>query len=135
MGFSVVASPDYFAQRTLPKVPADLLTHDCIRHRMPSGKLLRWEFERHGQQIVLDVTGRLSLNVLRLMVQAALDGVGIAYAFTQDVGDHIAEGRLIPCLEDWLQDFDGMCLYYPSRRNLSAGMRAFIDLVKLDAGQ
>jgi hypothetical protein len=28
-----------------------------------------------------------------------------------------------------------MCLYYPSRRNLSSGMRAFIDLVKLVAGQ
>jgi len=135
VGFSVVASPGYFAQRTLPKVPADLLAHDCIRHRMPSGKLLHWEFERHGQQIVLDVTGRLSLNVPRLMVQAALDGIGIAYAFTQDIGDHVAEGRLIPCLEDWLQDFDGMCLYYPSRRNLSAGMRAFVDLVRLDASQ
>jgi len=135
MGFSVVASPDYFAQRTLPKVPADLLAHDCIRYRMPSGKLLHWEFERHGEEIVLDVAGRLSLNEPRLMVQAALDGIGIAYAFTQDVRDHIAEGRLIASVGDWLQDFDGMCLYYPSRRNLSAGMRAFVDLVKRDAGE
>jgi DNA-binding transcriptional LysR family regulator len=135
MGFSVVASPDYFAQRTVPKVPADLLAHNCIRYRMPSGKLLRWEFERHGQQIVLDVKGRLSLNEPRLMVQAALDGVGVAYAFKQDVGDYIAKGRLIPCLEDWLQDFDGMCLYYPGRRNLSAGMRVFVDLVKHAATQ
>lgn len=135
MGFSVVASPAYFAQRSLPKVPADLLAHDCIRYRMPSGKLLRWEFDRRGEEIVLDVPGRLSLNEPRLMVQAALEGIGVAYAFTQDVCDHIAEGRLIASLEDWLQDFDGMCLYYPSRRNLSAGMRAFIDLVKLAGGQ
>jgi len=135
MGFAVVASPAYFAQRSLPKVPADLFSHDCIRYRMPSGKLLRWEFDRRGEEIVLDVPGRLSLNEPRLMVQAALEGIGVAYAFKQDVRDHIAEGRLIASLEDWLQDFDGMCLYYPSRRNLSSGMRAFIDLVKLVAGQ
>jgi DNA-binding transcriptional LysR family regulator len=47
--FLVVATPDYFATHGKPETPSDLARHNCIRLRLPSGVIMRWEFERHGE--------------------------------------------------------------------------------------
>lgn len=39
--------------------------------------------------------------------------------------DDIAAGRLVRLLSDWTPPFPGLCLYYPGRRNPSAGLTAF----------
>jgi len=33
-------------------------------------------------------------------------------------------------LDDWTHHFPGICLFYPSRRNVPAGLRALIDLIR-----
>ena len=83
--FVAVASPAYLMSHPPPKVPDDLRNHDCIRVRMPSGKLHRWEFEYRGRSIVVDVPGSLTLDHLGLMVEAAADGLGIAYVPDRDL--------------------------------------------------
>ena len=45
----------------------------------------------------------------------------------------IEAGLLLPVLEDWSPEFPGLCLYYPSRGNIPARLRAFIDLVRQQA--
>jgi DNA-binding transcriptional LysR family regulator len=62
------------------------------------------------------------------MVRAALDGVGLALAFEGHVAALIAERRLVRVLEDWCPAFPGFYLYYPSRRQVPAGLRAFIEM-------
>ncbi|WGF87186.1 LysR family transcriptional regulator [Marinivivus vitaminiproducens] len=126
----VVGSPAYFAERPKPETPDDLTAHACIRHRMPSGKLFRWEFERHGQEMAVDVGGPITLDQLDLMVEAALGGVGLAYVFESMVREHLADGRLVAVLEDWCPPFPGLYLYYPGRRHVPAALRAFIDVIK-----
>ncbi|MET0904743.1 MAG: LysR family transcriptional regulator, partial [Tardiphaga sp.] len=64
--FVAVASPAYLKGRTLPQTPDDLKQHACIRFRMPSGKLYRWEFEKHGQEMAIDVPGALTLDHVEL---------------------------------------------------------------------
>jgi DNA-binding transcriptional LysR family regulator len=49
IAFVCVASPAYLDGAGEPKTPEDLQHHRCIGHRMPSGKLYRWEFEQAGQ--------------------------------------------------------------------------------------
>ena len=56
----VVGAPSYFANRPRPIAPADLMDHECIRARHSSGALYRWEFERHGEAIRIDVPGSLT---------------------------------------------------------------------------
>ena len=127
---AVIGSPQYLQGRSLPLTPADLLAHECIRTRLPSGKPYRWEFARHGQEMALDVRGRLTLDSYTLAIEAALAGTGLAYTAHWFVREHLAQGTLVRVLEDWTPVFPGLRLYYPRHRHVPAGLRAFIALVR-----
>jgi DNA-binding transcriptional LysR family regulator len=77
--FLAVASPGYLDGRTPPATPDNLRNHRCIRQRLPSGKRYRWEFSKQGEELSIDVPGALTLDDSDLMVEAAADGLGIAY--------------------------------------------------------
>jgi DNA-binding transcriptional LysR family regulator len=126
----VVGSPGYFNVHGRPKTPTDLTKHRCIRARMASGVIYRWEFEKRGESVALDVPGALTLDESDLMLQAALAGEGLAYLSDFATADHVACGRLERVLEDWSPAYPGLCLYYPSRRNVPAKLKAFIELVR-----
>jgi DNA-binding transcriptional LysR family regulator len=126
----VVGSPAYFADRARPKVPADLLQHRCIRARMASGKLYRWEFERRGQSILIDAPGILTLDETSLMLDAAVGGAGLSYLSERSVAQDLEAGRLIKVLEDWTPAYPGLSLYFAGRRHVPAKLRALIDLAQ-----
>lgn len=128
--FAAVASPAYLAAHGYPQVPQDLFQHDCICFRFESGLIYRWEFERHGIVEAIDVKGPLTLTDQILMVDAAIDGVGIAFVPDFLVIDPIKDGVLKRVLEDWCPTFPGVCLYYPGHRHVSAGLRALINAIK-----
>lgn len=127
---AVVATPGYLALHPRPQTPADLLAHDCIRVRLPDRSLLRWPFARGAEAFQLDVPGRLTLDVADLARAAVLSGFGIGYLQEPDVRDAIADGRLIRLLEDWTPPGSALSLYYPGRKNTSAGFRAFIEMAR-----
>ena len=131
--FLVVGSPAYFAGRTMPKSPDDLLAHTCIRSRLPSGAWYRWEFARRGEERSVDIDGPLGFDNHHLMIAAALDGMGLIWTNEWSVAPHLSSGRLVAVLEDWSPRFDGLGVYYPVHRHMTAGLRAFIDLVKARA--
>ncbi|WP_158915207.1 LysR family transcriptional regulator [Caulobacter sp. S45] len=126
----LVAAPTYLAGLPPPETPHDLGRYDCIRMRLPGGAIYRWEFEREGEEVVIDVTGRLTLDEATLIREAALAGLGVAYMSEWDVADDVAAGRLVQLLKDWTPPFPGICLYYPGRRHVPAGLRALIDLIR-----
>ena len=128
--FVAVASPAYLAGRTLPLVPDDLHGHRCIRFRLPSGKRYRWDFERHGHEVAIDVPGALTLDDPGLMVEAALNGLGIVYVFERQVINQLTDGTLLSVLGDWCPPLPGLCLYYSGHRHVPAGLRAFIEVIK-----
>ncbi len=125
-----VASPRYFARHKRPQTPDDLKSHECIRVRLPNGKLFAWEFERRGQTLEIEVPGTLILNQEGLMIAAALAGLGIAYVFESSVRDELKARRLTRVLDDWCPGFPGAFLYYPGNRNVPSALRAFVDTVK-----
>jgi DNA-binding transcriptional LysR family regulator len=130
--FSVVGSPNYFATRNTPVVPADLRNHTCIRYRYPSGAIYNWQFERDGEAVDVEVDGPVTLDDQHLMVEAALQGCGLAYVWENWAEPHLKRGALIRCLDDWCAPDDGLFLYYPSRRHVSAGLRALIDRLRVE---
>lgn len=128
--YAVVASPGYLDTHGQPNAPSDLLTHPCLRVRLPNGALFRWQFEKDGQPYQIDVTGPLTLDEFSLSRMAVLEDMGIGFFMEPDVRDDLAAGRLVRLLEDWTPPLQPLCLYYPSRRNPSAAFRAFIDMAR-----
>ena len=124
-----LASPDYLARRGEPKTPADLHQHACINWRFPgSGRIYRWEFEKKGKKLDMAVAGPLTANHQDVVIEAALQGLGILYAYDDDrVDEAIARGRLKRILADWSLTSPGLYLYYSNRRHPQPALRAFID--------
>lgn len=124
-----VASPDYLARQGTPKSPAELHKHACINWRLQmDGRLYRWEFEKRGKRLEVAVNGPLVTNHADMGVAAALNGLGIAYAFEREaVGELLAQGRLVQVLGDWSISRPGLFLYYPNRQHRPAALGAFID--------
>jgi DNA-binding transcriptional LysR family regulator len=128
--FAVVGSPAYFSEHKRPRTPADLAAHRCIRSRMPSGSIYQWEFERHGQTVRIDGDGALTLDEPGMMLAAARAGLGLAYLTEWNVRADLVAGTLVRVLEEWTPPLDGLCLYYPGRRHVPAGLRALIDMIR-----
>jgi len=126
-----VAAPSYMGRAPPPMTPRDLHAHDCIRHRSAwDGAIHPWEFAKGDDRLEITVDGRLVVNDTQLLLSAAVDGIGIAYVPQRSAQAHLAEGRLMPMLEDWSIWRSGVFLYYPSRRQVPAPLRAFIDFVR-----
>jgi DNA-binding transcriptional LysR family regulator len=127
---AAVGAPSYFKTAPTPRHPRDLPAHRCIRFRFASGVLYCWEFARDGEEIEIAAPGPLILDEDHLIVQAAIDGAGLAFVFEDYVRAPLADDRLIRVLEDWCPSFDGFFVYYPSRRQVRPALRAFVDFFR-----
>lgn len=127
----VVGSPDYLARHPAPGTPRDLTDHACINLRLPTrGGLYAWEFEKDGRPVNVRVDGQLVFNDLGLKLDAAMAGLGLAFVMADDAAGPIADGRLVPVLEDWCPPFPGYHLYYPSRRPPTVAFQLLIDALR-----
>lgn len=128
---AAVATPEYFSRHAPPRTPQDLTAHRCINLRFPTlGGLYAWEFERRDKQMKVRVTGQVTLNSTPHIVQAALEGLGIAYLPEEEFAPHLEEGRLQRVLEDWCPPFEGYYLYYPHRRQPSPAFSLVVDALR-----
>lgn len=131
---AVAASPGYQAGRSLPATPQELTEHRCVNLRLPThGGLYAWDFEKDGRALSVRVNGQTVFNNTFLMLQAALDGMGLAYVPYDLVKPHIEAGRLAPVLEDWWPVFPGYHLYYANRRQLSPALALVIEALRYRA--
>ena len=132
--FAVAGTPAYFAAHGTPAHPNDLRAHRCIRTRLPGGGLYPWEFERGTEKIVVQPAGQLTLDNHHLMIDAALRGAGLLWTSVWGLRDALTDGSLVTVLDDWSPPSAPMQLYYPSHRHVSAGMAAFLALLR-EVGQ
>ena len=128
---AVVATPDHWAGAAPVGHPGDLMGHRCINYRMVrANRIYAWEFERDGQALEVQAPGPLTFNEPELMLQAALDGLGVAYLLEHEVQTHLDGGRLARRLDNWTPPFPGFHIYYSSRRQMRPVMAAFLGLVR-----
>ncbi len=126
-----VASPAYLDAHGVPEHPQDLVQHVCINMRHETaGGLYAWEFEKDGQELRVRVNGQLTFNNSYAMIDAAVNGYGIAYVPDNIVERHIASGLVVQVLDDWSPFFDGYFLYYPSRRQNLPAFKVIVDALR-----
>jgi DNA-binding transcriptional LysR family regulator len=131
MRMAAVASPAYFSTRRPPRTPHDLAAHNCINLRFPTrGGLYAREFEKAGRALNVRLEGQLIVNEIALALQAALDGLGIAYLPEDYVQADTKAGRLTRVLESWCPPFPGYHLYYPSRRHQSPAFTLLVEALR-----
>lgn len=127
----VVGSPSYFERSAPVETPYDLTARACvnIRHRA-SGAIYAWEFEKDGKGFTVKVPGQLVFNSSLHVLNAAVDGIGLAYVPDYMAEPYLADGRLVQILPEWCPYFSGFHLYYPNRRHASPAFSAFVEAVR-----
>lgn len=131
MRMAVVGAPSYFEKRPPPRMPQDLTVHDCVNLRTPThGGLYPWEFDKDGREFRVRVEGQLVFNNSGLMLNAALDGLGLAYLPEAQVQPYLDDGQLVRVLASWCQPFSGYHIYYPSRRQPSPAFALLVDALR-----
>ena len=131
MRIAVVGAPSYFATRSPPRTPRELIGHSCINMRLLArGGLYAWEFEKGKRQLRVHVEGQLVFNSTAPMLNAALAGFGLAYLPEDMARPHLGRGRLKRVLEDWCPPFSGYHLYYPSRRQPTPAFALLVEALR-----
>ncbi len=131
---AIVGSPGFLATHGVPQHPRELAEHPCIGYRRRSLDVIsRWEFTESGRDFSVSVGGRVTFDDADGMVDAALQGLGLAYVMESQVSDYIGQGRLVRVLERYCTPFPGLYLYYPSRAQIAPKIQAFVDFFKAPA--
>lgn len=131
MRMAVVGAPAYFAKRPKPTHPQDLTDHNCLNLRLPtSGGLYSWEFAKGQRKMNVRVDGQLAFNNAGMILNAALEGFGLACLLEDFVRPAIKEGALVRVLSDWCPPFPGYHLYYPSRRQLTPAFALVVQALR-----
>ncbi len=124
----VVGAPSYLARAGVAKRPRDLLQHACIRQRVfAADRLLEWTLRNGKERATIDVKAALVLDDMRSVLDAARSGTGLAYLFEQFAARDLESGVLQRVLPSYALVREAFFLYFPSRRNLPAKLRVFVD--------
>jgi len=130
VGRYLCASPDYLDRRGVPKTLDDLSNHDTVEMPGVDGRARRWAFKRGGEERAVETHPRLSVNdpltIHRMVVRGA--GIGVISGYL--CAPEISAGRLVRLFPDWKLDSVDVSIVYPSRRDLSPVVRAFVDFMK-----
>ncbi|WP_236585716.1 LysR substrate-binding domain-containing protein, partial [Bordetella pseudohinzii] len=105
----------------------ELSRHRCVNFLFASGRVYEWEFKIDGQIRKFAPPAMLTFNDADLVLQAVLDGHGIAQMAGYQVCEHLRAGRLASFLPQYAPDDRGHYLCFLSRQHLPARMRLFID--------
>jgi DNA-binding transcriptional LysR family regulator len=124
----LAASPGYLARHGFPRTLDDLQKHKLLIY-VHANNPNELRFTRGTEQRSVSVHGLLETNDGQIVRAAALDGMGILVQPSYIIYDDIVAGRLVPVLDDWDLPHLTINLAYPSRKHLSAKVRAFIDFM------
>jgi len=123
------ASPDYLARHGTPKVPQDLAKHRCLTYSYLSVRDI-WRFrDAAGAEHTVRIAGPVNANNGRFLAALAASGMAISLEPDFIVGDELQSGRLVALLPGFRPATAPIHAVYPSRRHLSAKVRAFVDFI------
>jgi DNA-binding transcriptional LysR family regulator len=128
---AIVGAPGYLDRQPRPKVPQDLIHHQCINLRLgASRENAPWRFKKGEREPHVRVDGSVAFNSLEMIREAALDGFGLGYLPRDSVQGDLDEGRLVSVLADWCPPLPAYHLYYPSRRQQLPAFSLLVEALR-----
>lgn len=125
----VAASPDYIRRFGAPCRPEELVEHECLKFNMKRA-LNEWPFLIDGAVQSVQLGGKYTANNGETIRHLALSGVGIARLAWFQIGHDVAEGRLVPLLEEFHpNDIQGVYAIFFGHRFVSSRVRSFVDFL------
>lgn len=124
-----VAAPSYLRKYGTPKHPSELNQHKAITYSYQKNPKL-WEYNSNdGEMIKVEVDSVFAANSPEMEMSMCLEGIGITRLPEEHTREAIATGRLVELFSDFPKHKIDLCLVYPSRKHMSAKVRAFIDFM------
>jgi LysR family transcriptional regulator, transcriptional activator for dmlA len=129
------ASPAYLAKHGTPRVPNDLIRHNCIGIRQGEEAYGVWRLSsgrgKAATSETIKTRGNLTTNDGEIAVNWALDGHGILMRAEWDIERYLKNGRLVQVLPQYYTPDADIHAVYPQRHQLAARVRAFVDFMAL----
>jgi DNA-binding transcriptional LysR family regulator len=119
----VCASPGYLAERGTPKIPQDLLKHECVTFAglADAGS---WTFRDHE---AVRVRSRLTTSTAEAAIDATLAGIGVTCTLSYQIAESVKAGRLVVVLRKFEPAPLPVSLLYVHESRITAKLRAFVD--------
>jgi DNA-binding transcriptional LysR family regulator len=134
----LVASPKYIRQHGVPAHYSALTQHHLIRIRFLTGRLAPWLFKEKGRVVSVEAPARLVMSDPEMVLEAALQHLGIARMSRHHAFDALNRGDLVELLADQhISSGASMAMFYPHRAGLAPRVRVFADFLmeRLKANQ
>lgn len=125
---SVFASPEYLAQKGIPKSPQDLQKHDWISLSLFSSPLT-WEFTKKGKKHSVQMHSQLKSNSVAAVIALSKSGQGVSALSKFCLQEDFDKGLLQPLLTDYELQPAGIYAVYPHREHVPPKVRIFIDFL------
>ncbi|HEX6765877.1 MAG TPA: LysR family transcriptional regulator, partial [Polyangiaceae bacterium] len=132
------AAPSYLATHGVPRVPADLATHNCLKFMLPSGLTRAWFFRDGDRTVQPDVDGNFRGDHGEPLLAAALAGLGLVQAPDILLATELARRDLVEVLADHCVAGPPLTALVAPGRQRSPKVRALIEMLralcKMDEG-
>lgn len=125
----IVAAPAYLAAAGTPRTIDDLNEHRLLHYsQLSTGNFWRLQTPA-GEERLIRVGGRLTVNNGEALMRAAEAGLGIAQIPSFMLAGALSEGRLVELLPDRPRETLGVYAVHPQGRFPQPKLRAFIDFL------
>lgn len=122
---ALLASPAYIAQHGAPSHPDDLAEHSCL-----VGTNATWHFQDGEHKMTIVPSGRWRCNSGNAVVEACIAGLGICQLPEYFVSANVANGELVPLLEDFRDEPEPIWAVFPTHRIQNSKVRNILNLLE-----
>jgi DNA-binding transcriptional LysR family regulator len=124
------AAPSYLERRGAPQTPEALVDHPCLGFTGFATYPVWHMTNKAGRKARVQVSGPLVSDDAEVLVEAAVQGLGLMMCTDWLVGRELGDGRLVPILQDWtLTDEGAIYLVTPPASGQAAKTRAFAEWI------
>ncbi len=124
----LIASPDFLKTRPPILTPEDLKQQDCLLYSYTTGAI--WPIFKDGKDYSFKVSPLMTSNNPHVLLEAAINGMGISLMPTFIASDAIRQGKLHTILDDYESLQLDIYAIYTSRHFLPAKIKTFVDYLK-----